>query len=113
MGVRIFIMALMLALLGLTQSGCGGGGSSSSAGGGGVGAAPGLSISVLSPSIVMVGLPQGERRFTARVSTPQSQVLVDGQPAPLTVLAQDGTLQVEVDASLSVAERRANLSRPA
>ena len=83
MAVRTFIIALMLALFGLTLSGCGGGGSSGSGGTGGGGSGSGPSISVLSPLVVMVGVPQGATVY-GKGFAPQSQVLIDGQPTPLT-----------------------------
>ncbi len=88
----------MLAVFGLPLTSCGGGSGSSGSGGGG---GSGLSISELSPSVVMVGLPQGGATVYGTGFTPQAQVLIDGQPAPLTALQPDGTLTVELDLSLS------------
>ncbi len=98
MTARTLVVTLMLAVFGLPLTSCGGGSGSSGSGRGG---GSGLSISELSPSVVMVGLPQGGATVYGTGFTPQAQVLIDGQPAPLTALQPDGTLTVELDLSLS------------
>jgi hypothetical protein len=72
-------------------SSCGGSGDGSSGAGG-----SGLSISMVAPSLISVGVPQGSVNVYGQGFTQQSQVLIDGQPAPLTILADKDTLQVEV-----------------
>jgi VCBS repeat protein len=94
MTARIFVVALLLALFGLPLSGCGGGSSSS----GGVGS--GLSISLLSPSSVMTGLPIGGVSVYGNGFTDRSQVLIDGVPVIQTILSAPDTLQAETDISL-------------
>lgn len=89
---------IVLAMLLL---GCGGSGNGSSGSGGGGGGNPTFSVSLLSPSIVMVGLPVGGVTIYGKGFTQQSQVLIDGQPAPLTSFTDAGTLQVEINGSLS------------
>jgi len=95
MMARIFVVALMLALFGLPLSGCGGGGGSSGGGGG-----SGLSISLLSPSSVMTGIPIGEVFVYGNGFTDRSQVLIDGVPVSQAVLVAPDTLQAETDISL-------------
>jgi hypothetical protein len=98
---RTCLTSLVAALFALVLSGCGGGGSSSGGGGGGGGGGNGLSISTLSPSTVSIGVPQGGVTIFGQGFTQQSQVLIDGQPAPLTTFTDSGTLQAEVNISLS------------
>ena len=98
MSARTIAVALMLAPFALSLSGCRGGGSGSGGGGGG---GQSLSMSLLSPSVVMVGLPQGLVMVSGEGFTQQSQVLIDGEPAPQTILTAPGTLQVEINISLS------------
>jgi len=94
--------ALIVSLFALALSGCGGGGSGSTGGGGGGGGGgTGLSISRLAPSVVMVGVAQGAVTVLGQDFTPQSQVLIDGLPALQTTFTDSGTLQAEVDISLS------------
>src|SRR5271165_2244563 len=84
-------------LLAFLLSGCGGGSGASKGGGGG--SAP--SLSMLAPSAVMVGIPLGQVTVFGQGFTKQSQVLIDGQPASLTTFSDSGTLQAQVDISLS------------
>jgi hypothetical protein len=82
-------------------SGCGGGGGSSSGGGGGGGGGgSGPSISLLSPSIVMTGLPIGEVFVYGSGFTDRSLVLIDGVPVIQAVLVAPDTLQAQTDVSL-------------
>ncbi|HWW16042.1 MAG TPA: VCBS repeat-containing protein [Candidatus Dormibacteraeota bacterium] len=101
MTARTLVAALMLALFGVPLSGCGGGGGSSSGGGGGGGGGgSGLSISQLSPSTVMTGLPVGGLTLLGTGFTNQSMVLVDGVPVTQTNLTAPGTLQAETNVSM-------------
>jgi hypothetical protein len=100
MTARTLLAALMLALFGVPLSGCGGGGGSSSGGGGGGGGGSGLSISQLSPSTVMTGLPVGGLTLLGTGFTNECRVLVDGVPVIQTILEAPGTLQAQTDISL-------------
>jgi hypothetical protein len=97
---RVLPTTLIVSLFAFALSGCGGGGGSTGGGGGG-GGGTGLSISILAPSVVMVGVPQGGVTILGQGFTRQSQVLIDGLPAPQTTFTDSGTLQAEVDISLS------------
>jgi len=94
---RLIHAILSAAILTVALSGCGGG---NSGGGGGGGGGSGLSISQLSPSVVSVGMPIGLVTVSGQGFTTAAQVLIDGQPAPQTILIAPGTLQVEVNISL-------------
>jgi len=87
------------AILVFVLSGCGGGSSSSGGGSGG----SGLSIYVLSPSTVPVGVPRGSVNVLGQGFTQQSQVLIDGQPAQNSEFINSGTLQAEVNISSNAA----------
>ncbi len=100
---NLVIFALESAIV---LSGCGGGGSSS--GGGSRGS--GLSISLLAPSSVMTGIPLGQITVYGQGFTQQSQVFVDGQPVPLTLFTDSGTLEAEIDISLAAAPGTHQLS---
>jgi len=94
--IFVIVVSLTIALFG-----CGGSSNSSSGTGGGGSESPTFSVVLLSPSVVMVGLPVGGVTIYGKGFTQQSQVLIDGQPAPLTTFTDSGTLQAEVNISLS------------
>jgi hypothetical protein len=76
---------------------CGGnGGTVGNGGGGGSGGTSGFFVSVVSPSSVAVGVPQGNLTVLGQGFTQDSQVLIDGQPASLTTYTDSGTLQAEI-----------------
>jgi FG-GAP-like repeat len=103
---RFLSTTLTASLCALVLYGCGGTSINSDDGGGGDGngggGGTGLSISVLAPSVVMVGVPQGAVTILGQGFTQQSQVLLDGQPTLQTTFTNSGTLQAEVNISLSV-----------
>lgn len=96
MAYRHFLTASALAL-GVLSSGCGGGGSGSGGGGGG---GNGLTLSLVSPSSVMTGLPVGEVDAYGNGFTGESQVLIDGVPVIQTILVAPGILQAQTNISL-------------
>jgi hypothetical protein len=106
MSARTGSMIVIAVLLAVMLSGCGSGGGSSAGngssgngeGGGGVSA---LSISVLAPSSVTVGVPLGAIAVLGQGFTAQSQILIDGQPTPQTTFTNSGTLQTDINISLS------------
>jgi FG-GAP-like repeat/FG-GAP repeat len=89
--VGTILSALML-------SGCGGG--SGATGGGGGGGGNGLSISALSPSSAMVGIPVGLVSVFGQGFTGSSLILVNGQPVD-TFFAASDMLQAEINSSLN------------
>src|SRR5579864_1040518 len=95
---RHAIAILSASALAFVLSGCGS--SSGSSGGGGRGGS-GFSISVVAPSSIAIGVPQAEVTVLGRGFTQQSQVLIDGQPASTTAYVNPGTLQANIDISLS------------
>lgn len=109
---RVFSTALMLSLLAVEISGCGGGGPTSTGGGsagggggtggggGGGGGGTGLSISVLAPSTVMVGVQLGLVTVFGQGFNAGSQVLIDGRPSQLTDFLDSGALQAQIDPSV-------------
>jgi hypothetical protein len=97
MPTRSSLPLLAATIFVLAMSACGGG---SSLGGGGDGGTT-LAISALAPSSVAVGTPQTQVTVYGQGFTQQSQVLIDGQPAPSTAFVDSGTLQAQIDISLS------------
>ena len=110
---RVLSTTLMLGLFAVGLSGCGGGNATSTAGGsggggggigggggGGGGGGTGLSISMLAPSTVMVGVQLGFVTVFGQGFTAGSQVLIDGRPSQLTDFIDSATLQAEIDPSL-------------
>jgi FG-GAP-like repeat/FG-GAP repeat len=106
MSVRIVSTMTIAALFTAVLSGCGGGGSSSGGSGStgtGGGGASGLLISTLAPSSVTLGILTGAVTVLGQGFTQQSQVLIDGQPAPQTFFTDANMLQAETNISLSAA----------
>ncbi len=114
MSFRFIFTILSFAVLALALSGCGdgssstggtagggsgGGGGGGTGGGGGGSAAP--SVSALSPSAIVIGLPQASVTVIGQGFTSSSQVLIDGQPASETTFTNSGTLQANIPASFS------------
>ena len=101
---RSLSTALIVSLFALALSGCGRAGSGSTGGGGGGGGSggsgSGLSIALLQPSSIMVGVNQGYVYLTGQGITAASQVLVNGQPVS-TVLEASGLLEGLLDTSVS------------
>jgi FG-GAP-like repeat len=98
MSPRIALIVVVSTVLALLLSSCGGGSGSGGGGGdqGGDGGGAGLSISLLAPSSVAVGVSQGDVTIYGQGFTQQSLVLIDGQQAPLTTYTDSGTLQAEI-----------------
>lgn len=73
--------------------GNGGGGGAGGAGGGGSGSSP-PSAQLLSPSKIMLGVPQGLVSVIGTNFTSDAQVLLDGTPASFVIV--EGSTQIEV-----------------
>lgn len=107
MRARISSTILIASLLALALSGCGGGGSTGSTGGtgdgggGGGGGTPSLAISALGPSGVMVEAPIYTVTVLGQGFNGSSQVFIDGQPAVNTTYLDSGTVQAQVDNSVT------------
>ncbi len=103
MRTRDSIPSLTLVVVAIVLSGCGGGGggglSGGSSGGNG-GGSGGSSISLLSPSSMMTGIPLGTVNVFGTGFTRQSEVLLDGVSVPLTLFVDSGTLQAQIPNSL-------------
>lgn len=107
---RFVSVAAGVSILGFV-GGCGGGGGSSSGsggdgGGGGNGGGGGSanvpSITLVSPSKIMVGVPQGGFTLYGTNFTSDVQAYVDGTVAPLTVFMSSTQLDVEISISLDL-----------
>jgi hypothetical protein len=88
------MLAILAACGGGGTSGTGGGDGGGGGGGGGNGNAP--SISLLSPSMLMVGVPLGGATVFGANFTPDAQVFLDGTAAPVTDFRSSGELDVEI-----------------
>jgi|SRR5579859_2765160 len=89
-----------IVLLASLLSGCGGGGAAAGGGGGsGGGGGTPPSISGLSPTAVVLGELQGQITVFGQGFTPESKVLIDGQPSTATTVVDSGTLQAQLDSS--------------
>ncbi|MGH9738645.1 MAG: FG-GAP repeat domain-containing protein [Candidatus Acidiferrales bacterium] len=87
-----------------TGGGTGGGGNN----GGSSGSSP-PQIRVLSPSNIMLGIPQGVITVYGTNFTPDAQAFVDGAPAN-TIVQNSATLQAQINVSLSYAAGTHELS---
>src|SRR5437016_1174226 len=92
-----YLIPILSAVL-LSATGCGGGGSSSSNGNGSGSGNTAPSISQLTPSSMMTGIPLGGVKVIGKGLLATSQILIDGSPVP-TFPVDLTTLQAQIPLS--------------
>jgi FG-GAP-like repeat/FG-GAP repeat len=97
----VLSLGLFLAACGSGGNGSAGSGSTGGSGGGNGGGGGGPSISVLAPSTVPVGSELGIITIYGQGFTDTSQVLIDGQPGPVTLGTTSSTIQAQIDTSIN------------